>query len=83
MHCTSLQIRRETRKHNIHGPVLDGVLNYTEGDQYIHKANFDKHCKAGSHHDWAKKTKSKEKDKINQRKVNKQRQIQPKITTRD
>ena len=56
MECTSHQIRRETRKHNICGPVLDGILNYTESVQYIYKANFDKHCKAGLLEDWAKKT---------------------------
>ena len=50
------EIRREARKHNICGPVLDCILNYTEGVQYIHKANFDKHCKAESLYTWAKKT---------------------------
>ena len=50
------EIRREARKHNICGPVLHCILNYTDGVQYIHKANFDKHCKAGSLYTWAKKT---------------------------
>ena len=50
------EIRREAKKCNIHGPVLDGILNYAEGVQYIHKANFDKHFNAGLPHDWAKKT---------------------------
>ena len=43
-------------KQNVCGHVLDGILNYTEGVQYIHKANFDNHCKAGSLHNWARKT---------------------------
>ena len=56
------KIRREARKCNIHGPVLDDILNYTEGAQYIHKANFDKHCKVGSLHNLAKKTLKKDKN---------------------
>ena len=31
-------------------------MNYTEGVQYIHKANFDKHCKAGSLREWSERT---------------------------
>ena len=50
------KFRREARKHNIHGPVLGGILKYTEGVQYIHKANFDKHCKAGSLPEWSERT---------------------------
>ena len=42
------KFRREARKHNILGPVLGGILKYTEGVQYIHKANFDKHLRQDS-----------------------------------
>ena len=56
--CTEhlAEIRREARKSNVRGLVLDGIFNYTEGVQFIHKTNVDKHCKAGLLHDWAKKT---------------------------
>ena len=50
------EFRREARKHNILGPVLGGILKCTEGVQYIHKANFDKHCKAGSLRECSKRT---------------------------
>ena len=42
------KIRREARKRNIHGPLLDSSLKYTEGVQYIHKANFDKYLRQDS-----------------------------------
>ena len=55
--CTSYlrEIRKEAWIRNIHGNVLDGILNYTDGVQYIHKSNFDKHVKSGSL-PWAKST---------------------------
>ena len=43
LHLT--EIRKEARRRNICGPVLDSILNYTEGVQYIYKANLDKNCK--------------------------------------
>ena len=54
--CTTYlgEIRKEARKRNIRGNVLDGILNYTDGVKYIQKGNFDKHIKSGSLHSWAK-----------------------------
>ena len=49
------EIRKEAKRRNLCGNILDGILNYTDGVRYIHKANFDKHVKSGSLHDWAKK----------------------------
>ena len=49
------EIRKEAKRRNLRGNILEGTLNYTEGVSYIHKANFDKHIKSGLLHDWAKK----------------------------
>lgn len=49
-------IRREAKRRNIKGVVLDGILNYADGVYYIHKANIMRHIRSDSLHDWAKKT---------------------------
>ena len=49
------EIRNEALRRNLRGNVLDGVKNYVDGVLYIHKSNFDKHIKAQSLHDWAKR----------------------------
>lgn len=61
-HKNIAQIREEARRRGIKGAVLNSVMSYADGVDYIHKNNLVRHIKSKGLHDWAKQHCTEESD---------------------